>query len=117
MAVPIPIYPAQNLPLVFGPLYAISSSTGVQTPLTTGTCTIFLSTTNTSDAVTANAAFSGSATSLGNGYWQLLLAGSALTLARLVAAFGSANPWVLAFHSAGEWAYAPAELIYSREAP
>lgn len=84
--------PLQDLVRWVGPVY--ESVSGTLTPVTTGTVTGFLATTNTSSATAADASLSATLTHVGGnadglggthaqGTWEFVLDASALTLALL----------------------------------
>lgn len=105
-------------------LEEINPTTGVRTPMTTGTVTAFLATSPAPDATAADPTLSVSAVHVGGnpkargevnykpGTWLVHIDGTALTVALLAAQFGSATPYLIVsvtggVRKVGQLTYAP----------
>lgn len=90
----IPLYALNDL-AIKTKLKVINPTTGVVSPLTSGTVTAFLATTNTASAVAAAPALTMSPTHLGGGVWLIFFDGAVLTTALLDPIFGSVAPYLI----------------------
>lgn len=92
----------------------ISSTTGVVTPLTTGTVTAFLSTGNTPSATAADPTLSMSAVHQSNGKWLVFFDASVLTDSLLQTNFASAAPYLILEYANGFRVYFTGEYSETR---
>lgn len=95
----------------FAKLQQVSTSTGAKTPLTSGTVTAFLATSNAADATAADASLSVSAVHVTGGKWLVFFDASVLTLTLLETHFASVTPYLIIEQEDGFRVYH--ELEYS----
>lgn len=95
----------------FVKLQEVSTSTGAKSPLTTGTVTAFLATSNAADAIAADPTLSVSATHISGGKWLVFFDASVLTLSLLEGLFAAVTPYLIVQQSNGFRVYE--ELVYS----
>jgi hypothetical protein len=114
MSTPV-LSPANDFGLIAN-LQDFSRTTGVKFPLTTGTVTAFLATSNAADAVAADSSLSMSAVYVGAqvgrhpGDWLVFWDATDLTLALLDPLFAAATPYLIITYPAGIRVFA--ELAY-----
>ncbi len=109
------LYPLNDLGL-FVKLKDINATTGVVTPLTTGTVTAFLATTNTPAATAADPSLSVSATHISNGKWLVFFDAAVLTASLLATHFASNTPYLIMEYANGFRVYHEMAYSASREA-
>lgn len=114
-APPITLYPLNDF-LVKVSLRTVDSVTGIETPLTTGTVTAFLSTGNGPTATAADASLSVSATHIGKGVWLIAIDAAVLTPTLLDPLFASATPYLIVQQTGGVRVYAAVTYTTSRPA-
>lgn len=96
-------------------LKKIDPTTGVATPLTTGSVTGFFSTSKTATATAANAALSVTMLHLGAGVWLATFQGSVLTFSLLNGLFSAASCYFIVDSGGNVRTYSP--VTYSAERP
>jgi hypothetical protein len=114
-APPLTLY-ALNDFFVKTKLFAGNPTTGAVTPLTAGTVTAFLATSNTASATAADPALSMSPTHLGDGVWLIFFDAAVLTTALLDPLFGSTPPYLIIQQPGGLRVYAPVTYTTARPA-
>lgn len=112
---PITMYPSNDLAVTVT-LQEIDSLTGVKNPLTTGTVTAFIATSNSPTATAADPSLSVSATHLNNpaGKWLIFFDASVLTPALLSSLFSAATPYLIVEQTNGVRAYVEMSYVASR---
>lgn len=114
-APPVTLY-ALNDFFVKTKLFAGNPTTGAVEPLTSGTVTAFLATSNAATATAADAALSMSPVHLGDGLWLIFLDGAVLTTTLLDPLFGSTPPYLIIQQPGGIRVYAPVTYATTRPA-
>lgn len=114
-AAPLCLYPLNTFYAKVA-LRTIDPSTGVETPLTTGTVTAFLSTSYAANAAAADPALSVSATHIAKGVWLIAIPGSVLTPTLLDPLFAAATPYLIVQQPGGIRVYAPVTYTPARPA-
>lgn len=107
------IYPLNDFAM-FVKLYDINSTTGAKTPLTSGSVTAFLATTNTPTATSADPSLSVSCVHVGSGKWLVFFDASLLTASLMDSLFGSTPPFLIVQYPDGVRAYIELEYQASR---
>ena len=97
-------------------LRTMNPTTGVIGPLTSGTVTAFLSTTNTAAATAADAALSMTPTHMGDGVWLIFFDAAVLTTALLDTHFASTPPYLIVQQTGELRAYALLSYVAARPA-
>lgn len=113
MADPVKLYPLNDLALTVK-LQDINPATGVKSPLTVGTVTAFLATSDSPTAVAADGTLSMSATHIGSGKWLVFFDATVLTPALLATHFASTPPVLIVVYPSGIRAYLTLEYQPSR---
>jgi len=109
------LYPLNDFAM-FVKLKDIDSETGVVAPLTEGTVTAFLATTNEADATAADGTLSVEAVHISSGKWLVFFDASVLTLTLLETHFAAATPYLIVQQSNGFRVYEELEYSESRAA-
>lgn len=108
------LYPLNDLGF-FAKLKDIHPTTGVVTPLTTGTVTCFLSVGKTSTSTAADPSLSVTAAHIADGKWLIFFDATILTYALLNGLFASTPPYLIIQYPSGFRVYVP--LTYVAERP
>lgn len=108
------LYPLNDF-ATFVKLKDISPTTGVVTPLTTGTVTAFLATSFGPTAVAADATLQTTAVHVGNGKWLVFLDAAVLTAALLNSKFASTPPYLIVQYAGGLRVYYVGAYVPSRK--
>lgn len=114
-APPLTLY-ALNDFFVKTKLFAGNPATGAVTPLTAGTVTAFLTTSNGPTATAADAALSMTPVHLGDGVWLIFFDAAVLTTTLLDPLFGSTPPFLIVQQPGGIRVYAPVTYATTRPA-
>lgn len=112
---PLTLYAANDF-FVKAKLTTGSPTTGDVTPLTSGTVTAFLSTTNGPSAVAADPALSMAPTHLGGGIWLIFFDAGVLTAPLLDPLFAASPPYLIVEQPGGVRVYASVTYAPSRPA-
>lgn len=112
---PLVLYPLNPF-VVKTALRTVHPVTGVETRLTTGTVTAFLSTDNGPTATAADPSLSVSATHIGNGVWLIAFDAAVLTPALLDPLFSATTPYLIVQQPGGIRVYAPVTYVPARPA-
>src|SRR5690348_629197 len=115
MSTPLTLSPLNDF-AVKAKLKQIDPATGDVGPLTTGTVTAFLATSNSATATAADPSLSVDADHLGDGVWLVSFDGAVLTPELLDPLFGATLPYLIIEQDGNVRVYAPVTYSASRPA-